>query len=141
MEETTTAIHALDVWQTVAGILVENESDPFPAKVIDLVAQYEITAYDGQFIALAMETGILCVTEDGELQSKFRRVAVTTGDFLKPPTISGVRERREAFRRSRNYAFDFHSDYPPHYLKEFPWHSYRGIETNSRQGAKTAKNS
>ncbi len=92
---------ALDVWQRVAGILVENESEPSPAKVIDLVAQYGITAFDGQFIALAMEMGILCVTEDGELQSKFPRVAVSMDDFLKTPTISVVRERRGAYRRSR----------------------------------------
>jgi len=93
--------YALDVWQRVAGILVENESDPSPAKVIDLVAKYGIPAYDGQFIALAMEMGILCVTEDGELQSKFPRVAVSVDDFLKMPTISGVRERRRVYRRSR----------------------------------------
>ncbi len=24
---------------------------------------------------------------------------------------------------------DFHSNYPPHYLKGFPWHPHRGIET------------
>jgi hypothetical protein len=35
-----------------------------PAKVIDLVAQYGITAYDGQFIALAMEMGIPRITEN-----------------------------------------------------------------------------
>ena len=94
--------YALEVWQRVAGILVDNQSEPPPAKVIDLVAQYGITAYDGQFIALAMEMGILCVTEDGELQSKFPRVAVSMDDFLKTPTISGVRERRRVYRRSRN---------------------------------------
>ena len=93
--------YALDVWQRVAGILFENESEPSPAKVIDLVAKYGITAYDGQFIALAVEMGILCVTEDGELQSKFPRVAVSMGDFIKRPTISGIRERRRMYRRSR----------------------------------------
>jgi predicted nucleic acid-binding protein len=92
---------ALDVWQRVSDILVENESEPSPAKVIDLVAKYGITAYDGQFIALAMEMGILCVTEDGELQNKFPRLAVSMGDFLKTPTISGIRERRRGYRRSR----------------------------------------
>jgi len=92
---------ALDVWQRVSDILVENESEPSPAKVIDLVAKYGITAYDGQFIALAMEMGILCVTEDGELQNKFPRVAVSMGDFLRAPTISGIRERRRGYRRSR----------------------------------------
>ena len=30
--------YAFDVWQGVADILVENETEPFPAKVIDLVA-------------------------------------------------------------------------------------------------------
>lgn len=93
--------YALDVWQRVAGILVENESDPSPARVIDLVAQYGITAYDGQFIALAMEMEILCVTEDGELQSKFPRVAVSMDEFLKSPTLMSVREKRGVYRGSR----------------------------------------
>lgn len=93
--------YALEVWQKVAGILMENESEPSPAKVIDLVAKYGITAYDGQLIALAMEMGVLCVTEDGELQNKFPRVAVSMGDFLKKPSISGIRERRRGYRRSR----------------------------------------
>jgi hypothetical protein len=31
--------HTLVVWQKVAAILFENESEPSPAKVIDLVAQ------------------------------------------------------------------------------------------------------
>ena len=93
--------YALDVWERVAGILVENECEPSPGKVIDLVAQYGITAYDGQFIALAMEMGILCLTEDGELQSKFPRVVVSMNDFLKSPAIGSVRERRGVDRRSR----------------------------------------
>ena len=90
--------YAFDVWQRVAGILVENETEPSPAKVIDLVAQYGITAYDGQFIALAMEMGIQCVTEDGELQRKFPGVAVSIDDFLKSPTPRSVRERRGRYR-------------------------------------------
>ena len=31
--------YTFDVWQRVAGMLVENETEPSPAKVIDLVAQ------------------------------------------------------------------------------------------------------
>jgi hypothetical protein len=34
--------------------------------------------------------GIPWVAEDGELQSKFPRVAVSMDDFLKTPAISGV---------------------------------------------------
>ena len=90
--------HALVVWQKVAAILFENESEPSPAKVIDLVAQYGITAYDGQFIALAIEIGIPCITEDQELQQKFRGIALSMDDFLGPPTLGMVRERKARYR-------------------------------------------
>ena len=90
--------HALVVWQKIAAILVENESEPSPAKVIDLAAKYGITAYDGQFIALAMEMGIPCITEDKGLQKKFRGIALSMNDFLGPPTLGIVRERKARYR-------------------------------------------
>jgi predicted nucleic acid-binding protein len=90
--------HPLGVWQRVAAILVENESEPSPAKVIDLVVQYGITPYDGQFIALAMEMGIPCITEDQELQEKFRGIALSMDDFLGPPTLGVVRKRKAGYR-------------------------------------------
>lgn len=75
---------ALDIWEKVSKILIENEFEPSTSKVIDLVAQYGITAYDGQFIAVALEMGILCVTEDQELQEKFPGIAISMDGFLKP---------------------------------------------------------
>lgn len=95
------AKQALGVWQRVFGILIDNESEPSPAKVIDLVNQYGITAYDGQFIALAMEMGIRCVTEDRELQEKFPKIAVSMDVFLKPLKFNGVHERRTPYRRQK----------------------------------------
>lgn len=92
---------ALDVWKRVFGILIENESEPSPAKVIDLVNQYGIAAYEGQFIALAMEMGIQCVTEDRELQGKFPNIAVSMDGFLKNPSINGVHERKAQYRRHK----------------------------------------
>ena len=75
---------ALDIWEKVSKILIENECEPSASKVIDLVAQYGITAYDGQFIAVALEMGIPCVTEDRELQEKFPGIAISMDEFLKP---------------------------------------------------------
>jgi predicted nucleic acid-binding protein len=92
---------ALDVWERVFGILIENESEPSPAKVIDLVTQYGITAYDAQFIALAMEMGIQCVTEDRELQGKFPNIAVSMEGFLKIPNINGVHDKKAKYRRRK----------------------------------------
>jgi len=96
--EQITSEQALGVWQRVSAILMENESEPSAARVIELVAHYGITAYDAQFVALAMEMGILCVTEDQELQEKFPAIAVSIEGFLKPVSADGVRERKESYR-------------------------------------------
>lgn len=92
---------ALDIWEKVSKILVENECEPSTSKVIDLVAQYGITAYDGQFIAVAMEMGIPCVTEDRELQEKFPGIAISMDGFLKPQSTYVVREVRERYRKRK----------------------------------------
>ncbi len=92
---------ALDVWEKVSRILMENECEPSPSKVIELVAQYGITAYDGQFIAVALEMGIPCVTEDQELQEKFAGIAVSMDEFLKPEFGHVVREVKASYRRSK----------------------------------------
>jgi predicted nucleic acid-binding protein len=92
---------ALDIWEKVSKILVENECEPSASKVIDLVAQYGITAYDGQFIAVALEMGIPCVTEDRELQEKFPGIAISMDGFLKPQSTYVVREIRERYRKRK----------------------------------------
>ena len=86
--------YAFDVWQTVAGILVENETEPSPAKVIDLIAQDGVTAYDGQLIALIIEMVIPCLTEDEELPRKLPGIAVSMDDFLKSPAPGIIQERK-----------------------------------------------
>ncbi|MCX5912602.1 MAG: type II toxin-antitoxin system VapC family toxin [Deltaproteobacteria bacterium] len=89
---------AFEIWQRVAGVLAENESEPSPGKVLDLVARYGITSYDAQFIALAMEMGIPCITEDRALREKFPRVGISMDDFLNPPIPRTIRERRLPYR-------------------------------------------
>lgn len=92
---------ALDIWEKVSNILIENECEPSASKVIDLVAQYEITAYDGQFIAVALEMGIPCLTEDRELREKFPEVAISMDEFLKPESTHVVREARARYRKRK----------------------------------------
>ncbi len=92
---------ALDIWEKVSGILIENECEPSASKVIDLVAQYGITAYDGQFIAVALEMGIPCVTEDRKLREKFPGIAISMDGFLKPKSTYVVREVRERYRKRK----------------------------------------
>ena len=94
---------ALNIWDNVSNILMENEYEPSASKVIDLVAHYGITAYDGQFIAVSLEMEILCVTEDRELQEKFPVVAISMNEFLEPGPMHVVREPKPRYhiRRTR----------------------------------------
>jgi len=82
---------ALDIWEKVSTVLIDNECEPSVSKVIGLVAKYEITAYDGQFIAIAQEMGIPCVTEDEELQEKFPGIAISMIEFVNPESTPGSR--------------------------------------------------
>ena len=92
---------ALNVWERVSNILIENEYEPSVSKVVDLVAQYEITAYDGQFIAVALEMEIQCVTEDRELQEKIPGIAISMKEFLKPESTYVVREPKARYHKRK----------------------------------------
>jgi len=92
---------ALNIWDTVSNILMENEYEPSASKVIDLVAHYGITAYDGQFIAVSLEMEILCLTENRELQEKFPGVAISMNEFLKQEPIHVVREPKPRYHKRR----------------------------------------
>ena len=45
----------VQAWRNASAQMAENEHEPSAAKVIDLTARYRITAYDANFIALAMD--------------------------------------------------------------------------------------
>ena len=92
---------ALVAWRKASTQMVENEHEPGPEKVIDLSARYRITAYDANFIALAMEMGVMCVTEDGELHKKFPAIAVSMEDFTKSDRTSGMVSETHAPYRAR----------------------------------------
>ena len=93
---------AVEIWHQVMSLMAENEHEPSAQKVIDLSGRYRITGYDANFIALAMEMRVLCVTEDGELQEKFPAIAVSMEDFVTRDTGGNVvRETRAAYRAHR----------------------------------------
>jgi len=95
----------LDTWRKVSKILIENECEPSASKVIDLIAQYGITAYDGQFIAVALEMGVPCLTEERELQETFSGIAISMDEFLKlestPEPTYVVREAKARYRKRK----------------------------------------
>ncbi len=57
-----------------AASLLSVVRDPSPKTMFGLVGEYKITAYDAQYVALAMELKVPLVTEDKELVRKFQGV-------------------------------------------------------------------
>jgi predicted nucleic acid-binding protein len=90
---------AFQVWRVTVTRMAENEKEPSPENVIDLAGRHRITAYDANFIALAKEMGVQCVTEDGELSEKFPGIAVNMADFARQsPSRGEVREAHVVYR-------------------------------------------
>jgi len=90
---------AMVVWTRIVDQIGDNEQEPSPERVIELSNNYRITGYDANFMALAMEMGVPCVTEDSELHEKFPAIALSMEAFLDRHRGSGeIREYRTAYR-------------------------------------------
>jgi predicted nucleic acid-binding protein len=93
---------AVEVWREVLARMSDNEHEPSAEKVIELCARHHITAYDANFVALAMEMRTLCVTEDGELHDKFPGKALFMDEFVKLNRGEGqVREAHAEYQARR----------------------------------------
>lgn len=63
-------------------LMLGREMDVKSVDVMRLVSESKCTAYDCEFVALALELDTLLVTQDKKVLREFRRVAVTAEDFL-----------------------------------------------------------
>lgn len=88
---------AADAWSRLQAMLAENEHDPSAQRVLDLAERHRISAYDANFIALAVEIGTVCVTEDRELREKFPAIAVSMSEFVRQQGGWTVREARAPY--------------------------------------------
>lgn len=63
-------------------LMLGREMDVKSVDVMRLVSESNCTAYDCEFVALALELDTLLVTQDKKVLREFRSVAVTAEDFL-----------------------------------------------------------
>ncbi|MGE4017630.1 MAG: type II toxin-antitoxin system VapC family toxin [Cyclobacteriaceae bacterium] len=63
-------------------LMLGREMDVKSVDVMRLVSESKCTAYDCEFVALALELDTLLVTQDKKVLREFRSVAVTAEDFL-----------------------------------------------------------
>lgn len=79
-----------------------NEVTPSPAIVLRDALRWGITVYDAQYVSLASQFGIFCVTEDMPVQHACPQVAISLNDFLKRGAApTGVREKRATYGAKR----------------------------------------
>ncbi len=79
----------------------DNEHEPSAERAIELAAEHRISGYDAQFVAAALELGVVCVTEDRELQNRLPTVAVSMKDFVAKASGGAVVGESKAVYRTR----------------------------------------
>lgn len=72
---------AEQIWHTALDLFGGQERAIDPVSVLRLASQSGASAYDAQYIALAQEFGVPCVTEDRKLASKFPTIAYSMQMF------------------------------------------------------------
>ena len=96
------AERALQVLDRAVDMLLPNELTPPADVVLRDALNWKITVYDAQYVSLAKQMGIRCVTEDGPVQVACPGLAVSLADFIKGPSGSHVvRETRTEYRTTR----------------------------------------
>lgn len=72
--------------QTMKDALMVMEGrqvEPSSEKILELLANTQCTAYDGEFIALAYQIGIPLITADKQLLNQFPDVAISLEKFVE----------------------------------------------------------
>jgi predicted nucleic acid-binding protein len=74
---------AIDIWQKSNLLLTPGERDVDMIYALRLATQNNISAYDAQYVALAMELGVPCVTEDQQVLETFPDIALSMQEFCE----------------------------------------------------------
>lgn len=95
---------ALTLLDQAVELLRGSEKEPSADVVLRDALHWNITVYDAQYITLARQMGVRCVTEDRPLQKACPDVAIALTGFIGGASRGGrVREDRAAYltRRKR----------------------------------------
>jgi predicted nucleic acid-binding protein len=93
---------ALELLDRAMTMLSPNEVTPPPDTVLRDALNWKITAYDAQYVSLAKQLGIRCVTEDGPVQEACPAIAISLDEFLRGRSTGGMlHEPRAAYRAPR----------------------------------------
>ncbi|HMP91149.1 MAG TPA: type II toxin-antitoxin system VapC family toxin [Kiritimatiellia bacterium] len=87
---------AVSIWDEALARLAGSEFYPDTGEVIRIAQANMISAYDAQFIALARQKGVVCVTEDKEMLKKCPDITLTMEAFIDGGPLV-VREKKAKY--------------------------------------------
>lgn len=73
-----------ELWQSAVDLFAANEHIADPLMALELAYRHQLSAYDAQYLAVAVELGVKLVTEDRALRRSVPQNSVTMREFLGP---------------------------------------------------------
>jgi predicted nucleic acid-binding protein len=74
---------AIDIWQRSTHLFTPGECDVDMIRALRMASQHNISAYDAQYVSLAMALGVPYVTEDQQLLKSFPEIALPMQEFCR----------------------------------------------------------
>jgi predicted nucleic acid-binding protein len=74
---------AVDIWQRSTRLFTPGECDVDMIRALRMASQHNISAYDAQYVSLAMALGVPYVTEDQQLLKSFPDIALPMQEFCR----------------------------------------------------------
>lgn len=90
---------ALDLLDRCRNLIASNENTPVPDRALSDAIAFGISVYDAQYISLAKQLGIACITEDTLLHKACPGLALSINDYIAFRSgRSTLREKRKSYR-------------------------------------------
>jgi predicted nucleic acid-binding protein len=75
---------AKNLWRSAEVLFSVNECSADPSLVLELSDRYRVSAYDAQYLAVAIDSSLTLVTEDKALRRAAPQRCMTMREFLEP---------------------------------------------------------
>jgi predicted nucleic acid-binding protein len=92
---------ALELLDQAIALFSVNEVTPPPDRVLRTAIAWAITVYDAQYVLLAKQVGVRCITEDVPVQKACPGIALSLKDFINRAADGNVVRERQATYRTR----------------------------------------
>ena len=83
MRRGMTLKQAQQTMKDALAVMENRQVEPSSEKILELLANSQCTAYDGEFIALAYQIGIPLITADKQLRDQFPDVTISFEKFVE----------------------------------------------------------